>query len=241
MMDQVHGRPDGTGRRNFNVHKARMVEGRHFYSVDHPNEIRSLGLSRADGSTPASVTALTERGYLVLVKSFTDDLAWRVQEQLVDGYFRAKAAPATQHAMSPELAGQVQQMVTGMLTGVVTEVVVAVVRNLLPELVEADLSKQRTVWARGKTSGELLDIHGIKNAPRGMAQSYSFLLDRSGCMTGRGELGKGKAKVFDQEKASVLWKKGQRDWANRYLQDRSGQMSLALVARAFKVPEKLED
>lgn len=36
------------------------------------------------------VTLITESGYLMLVKSFTDDLAWQVQRQLVNSYFRAK-------------------------------------------------------------------------------------------------------------------------------------------------------
>ena len=31
---------------------------------------------------------VTESGYLMLVKSFTDDLAWQVQRQLVNTYFR---------------------------------------------------------------------------------------------------------------------------------------------------------
>lgn len=33
---------------------------------------------------------MTESGYLMLAKSFTDDLAWQVQRELVNFYFRAK-------------------------------------------------------------------------------------------------------------------------------------------------------
>ena len=33
---------------------------------------------------------MTETGYLMIVKSFTDDLAWSVQRQLVNTYFKAK-------------------------------------------------------------------------------------------------------------------------------------------------------
>lgn len=93
MMDRVHGRPDGTARRNFNTNREKMVSGRHYFTIDQPDEIRSLGLARKDGSTQANITMLTERGYLKLVKSFTDELAWDVQEQLVDGYFRGKEKP----------------------------------------------------------------------------------------------------------------------------------------------------
>ena len=50
---------------------------------------------RTTGILPEEVnnrgTALiTETGYLMLVKSFTDDLAWDVQRKLVDSYFRVK-------------------------------------------------------------------------------------------------------------------------------------------------------
>ncbi len=36
------------------------------------------------------VTLITESGYYMLVKSFTDDLSWDVQRQLVNTYFRAQ-------------------------------------------------------------------------------------------------------------------------------------------------------
>lgn len=39
------------------------------------------------------VILLAESGYLMLVKSFTDDLAWQVQRQVVNGYFRQAGRP----------------------------------------------------------------------------------------------------------------------------------------------------
>ncbi len=39
---------------------------------------------------PRGLTLLTESGYLLLVKSFTDDISWKIQKQLVASYFRAK-------------------------------------------------------------------------------------------------------------------------------------------------------
>jgi hypothetical protein len=87
-VDDVHGRPRGTAGRNFRQHRARFIEGRHYFEV-RGDEIRRAG-GRLHGSE-ASVY-LTERGYLMLVKAFHDDLAWQVQEQLIDGYFRAREA-----------------------------------------------------------------------------------------------------------------------------------------------------
>jgi hypothetical protein len=92
MIDQVHHRPDGTARRNFNTNKERLIEGEDFFEIDQPNELRALGFSRPQGGLPAKMVVLTETGYSMLVKSFTDDLAWEVQRQLVKTYF-AKPAP----------------------------------------------------------------------------------------------------------------------------------------------------
>ncbi|SEN31834.1 ORF6N domain-containing protein [Duganella sp. CF517] len=93
MMDKAHRRPDGTAGRNFRENRARLVEGEDFMEIDQPDEIRRLGFTRPQGGTPASMLLLTETGYSMLVKSFTDDLAWDVQRQLVKSYF-AKHAPA---------------------------------------------------------------------------------------------------------------------------------------------------
>ena len=48
------------------------------------------------------VTVLTESGYLMIVKSLNDDLAWTVQRLLVNYYFRAKeeAAPVEETTLA---------------------------------------------------------------------------------------------------------------------------------------------
>lgn len=93
QMDEAHQRPDGTAKRNFHENRGRLQEGRHFFEVTQRDEIRTLGIERPQGGTPESVTLLTEFGYLLLVKSFRDELAWQVQEVLVATYFRAKETP----------------------------------------------------------------------------------------------------------------------------------------------------
>lgn len=91
-IDTVHERPEGTARKRFNDNKKHFIDGVDFFQLDQPSEIRTLGFERPQGGTPQSVTLITESGYLMLVKSFTDDLAWAVQRQLVNTYFRAAAA-----------------------------------------------------------------------------------------------------------------------------------------------------
>jgi phage antirepressor YoqD-like protein len=88
MIDQVHGRPEGTAYRNFNYNRDRFIEGEDYF-VRNSSEAESIGIT-----APRGLTLLTESGYLLLVKSFTDDLSWTVQKQLVASYFRAKEQAA---------------------------------------------------------------------------------------------------------------------------------------------------
>lgn len=73
----MHQRPKGTARRNFNVNRSRLIAGEDFFEVAQAAETRSLGLERLQGGTSGKVMLLAEVGYLMLVKSFGDDLAWQ--------------------------------------------------------------------------------------------------------------------------------------------------------------------
>lgn len=93
MIDQVHERPEGTARRNFNEHRSKLLEGSDFFKIC-ADEIRTHNIVKISPRAHEDVTFLTEQGYLMLVKSLTDDLAWTVQRQLVNSYFRPAPAPA---------------------------------------------------------------------------------------------------------------------------------------------------
>lgn len=86
QVDEVHERPEGTARRTFNDHKHRLVEGEDFF-VCNTSEAKALGVTAPNG-----LVTMTERGYTMLVKPFTDDLAWEVQRKVVAGYFHGKEA-----------------------------------------------------------------------------------------------------------------------------------------------------
>lgn len=105
-VDTVHGRPDGTARRNFNTNKKRFVENEDYFVVSS-DEIRTSRLFTISDNDFMDKVLLTEQGYLMLVKSFTDDLAWTVQRQLVNGYFRVRQIA---NDLSPQM-----QMLYGML------------------------------------------------------------------------------------------------------------------------------
>lgn len=61
-----------------------MKEGEDFYLIDYSEKY----LFDTFEIPPRGLTVLTESGYLLLVKSFTDKLAWQVQRLLVNAYFR---------------------------------------------------------------------------------------------------------------------------------------------------------
>lgn len=106
-IDQCHGRPDGTARKRFNDNRQHFVEGTDFFTLKpsdiQKSEKRTSGIALEDVNNRGTAF-ITESGYLMLVKSFTDDLAWIVQRQLVNSYFRK---PTTLE--DPTLKLQIQQ------------------------------------------------------------------------------------------------------------------------------------
>lgn len=88
MIDAVHARKEGTARYRFRDNKDRFIEGEDYFFINYSQkgEFRPFGI---DVPT-RGLTLLTETGYLMLVKSFTDDLAWKIQRQLIKAYFRSK-------------------------------------------------------------------------------------------------------------------------------------------------------
>lgn len=88
-IDDVHNRPDGTANKRFLDNKKRFVEGEDFFRISN-SEIRKSRIIPISDNDYMDKILVTEQGYLMLVKSFTDDLAWEVQRKLVNEYFRAK-------------------------------------------------------------------------------------------------------------------------------------------------------
>lgn len=87
-IDELHGRPDGTARKRFNDNKQYFIEGEDYFKIS-PSEFRTA-IGKMDERQQNDVTLITESGYLMIVKSFKDSLAWTVQRELVNSYFRKK-------------------------------------------------------------------------------------------------------------------------------------------------------
>lgn len=84
-IDTVHGRPEGTAHRNFKANRNRFIEGIDYFGRNSSEAKKEFGVTAPNG-----LILITESGYLMLAKSFTDDLAWKVQRELVNNYFRGK-------------------------------------------------------------------------------------------------------------------------------------------------------
>lgn len=88
-IDRVHKRPPGTARKRFNFHKDRFIKGVDYFVLN-----TDIALKEFNTIAPNGLTVVTESGYLMLVKSFNDVLAWEVQRSLVSNYFRKKESAA---------------------------------------------------------------------------------------------------------------------------------------------------
>jgi len=116
MVDELHKRPEGTARKAFNRNKERFVEGYHYFNVpykewtnivsvrltDAHEEDGSPSNGRPEGGYRGDIIFITEPGYLLIVKPFSDDLAWKVQDALIKDYFETKETLSRMAALSTE-------------------------------------------------------------------------------------------------------------------------------------------
>lgn len=105
-VDLVHERADGTARATFNRNKDRFKEGEDYF-VCETYEAKEL----FNVSAPNGICLLTEQGYLMLVKPFSDDLSWAVQRQLVNGYFKTRKLATEDLSPQTQLILQLAQSI----------------------------------------------------------------------------------------------------------------------------------
>ena len=93
---KVHKREVKTINQSFKLVKDKMIENEDYFIIEKSEKLRSenLTLKNLWDNAPAAkeIILFTESGYLMLVKTFTDDLSWNIQRQLVKTYFRFKEA-----------------------------------------------------------------------------------------------------------------------------------------------------
>jgi hypothetical protein len=94
QVDELHDRPEGTARRRFSENRDRFIEGEDFMKVSS-SEFRTRYPKAVPRRATSDMTVLTETGYLMLTKSFSDEFSWQVQRALVRVYFRAQELTAS--------------------------------------------------------------------------------------------------------------------------------------------------
>ena len=102
-IDTVHHRPEGTARKRFNDNKKHFVEGEDYFVRNSDEAKAEFGITAPNG-----LVLITESGYYMLVKSFTDDLSWDVQRELTNCYFRVQQIQSDFSALSPQLQFMIQ-------------------------------------------------------------------------------------------------------------------------------------
>lgn len=94
-IDRVHERPEGTASRNFRENKEYFILNEDYFVIKPSNiqndDFRLSGISESEINNRGTYF-ITEMGYLMISKSLMDPLAWKVQRELVNTYFKFKEA-----------------------------------------------------------------------------------------------------------------------------------------------------
>lgn len=116
-IDMLHERVEGTAKSNFYENKKHFIENEDYFIIKKSQkyEIPTLEIPNR------GLTILTESGYLMLVKSLQDDLAWKVQRELVNRYFRVKEIVNTTKLFN-EFKGQLTTFIDDMFDDKLKEV-----------------------------------------------------------------------------------------------------------------------
>ena len=105
-IDMLHERVEGTANKRFIDNKKHFIKKEDYFEItgETLKEFKRLP-NFGIGENASKLMLITESGYLMLVKSLQDDLAWKVQRELVNNYFRVKEVGQALNTseLSPEL------------------------------------------------------------------------------------------------------------------------------------------
>ena len=119
MMDELHERKEGTARNAFFRHKEHLLENEDFFIVPYDEwrpAVKNINGGHDTGQRNP-MTFLSQTGYLLLVKSFNDSLAWKIQRELVSVYFQTRQAqksidPLTEKLNQLEKLRKIQSVIS---------------------------------------------------------------------------------------------------------------------------------
>ena len=97
---KVHGREPREITQQFNRNKDKFILNEDYFILkikEFSERFKTIQSSESQSviqdfipNNVKEIPLFTESGYLMLVKTFTDDLSWDIQRQLVKGYFKLK-------------------------------------------------------------------------------------------------------------------------------------------------------
>ena len=90
-IGKVHNRDVGEINKIFNRNKDKFILNEDYFILkikDFSERFKTI--QDFIPNNVKEIVLFTESGYLMLVKTFTDDLSWQIQRQLVKGYFKLK-------------------------------------------------------------------------------------------------------------------------------------------------------
>ncbi|MDC9612345.1 ORF6N domain-containing protein [Xenorhabdus khoisanae] len=108
MIDQVHARPEGTAKAAFNRNKYHFISGTDYMELGQDVIRTDLPDGLFSKFAPSGIVVF-ESGYLMLTKPFNDDIAWQVQRELVNSYFRQPQTAISELEMIARIASHTAQ------------------------------------------------------------------------------------------------------------------------------------
>lgn len=155
-IDMLHERVEGTAGRNFRENKSHLIEGEDYFSIKG-NELKSFKqATNFVGSNAKEIILITESGYLMLVKSLQDDLAWKVQRELVNNYFRVKSNFNNQ-LPSIDIANQMLGLAQS------TQMMAQVVQGIQSAIGGIQTYVQDSIQAKDKQIDDIANLVGMRS------------------------------------------------------------------------------
>lgn len=112
MVDKLHQKPMDAAKKAFKYHKERFIRNEDYFVAPYAEWLKVGGekfTPPEKANNLGQIILLTKTGYLMVVKTFTDDRAWRVQRELVNTYFAAKKMieAAQEPQLLPDVHGEI--------------------------------------------------------------------------------------------------------------------------------------
>ena len=90
-ISKIHKKETKRVNEQFKRNSERFEKEKDFFELTRQEYVKSMKATlEILGPNTKNVFLFTERGYLKLVKTFTDDFSWKVQDILIDEYFNMK-------------------------------------------------------------------------------------------------------------------------------------------------------